>query len=358
MRLQGTTADSSSATCTETGTTTTQKAAPGRSGGGYVQGVLLLGVVLVSTQGLIKTIIVDPNKYADVRTTSLRTSSDDVVATDPPTLAPTTTSNNNATTTSLVAAAPTPWCGQTPWTEHCAEWYNTGKWIVLPEPIEWNQTYSARSMEWQSSRQTSPSECQRVGTSLQWRSTTQNIELPVWDADRFLRAVGPHKRITIVGDSVARQHYATLLEALGTDHIRNCTKFDHDYWGPQLPSSCRTTNNVTIHVVQDNYGSWDEGVGPYDGGIRGKSYIGTMADQDYFRESDLIVMSFGVWYYEQVGTGVKTNHTPATYIRHMRTLVDDIALHRQPHQLIVWRETTGPRKRKNHEAIKAANRLL
>jgi hypothetical protein len=89
--MLGTTADSSAVT-TERGTTTTQKA-PGRSGGGYLQGVLLLGVVFVLTQGLIKMILVDPNKYADVRTTSMRTTdndvmsllSDDVVTTDPPT---------------------------------------------------------------------------------------------------------------------------------------------------------------------------------------------------------------------------------------------------------------------------------
>jgi hypothetical protein len=114
---------------------------------------------------------------------------------------------------------------------------------------------------------------------------------------------------------------------------------------------------VTINVVQDNYGSWDEGVGPFDGGNRGKSYNGTMADQDYFRESNLIVMNFGIWYYEQVPTGRQTNHTHETYIRHMQDLADDIALHRQPHQLVIRRETTGPRK-PNHEAVKAANRLL
>jgi hypothetical protein len=377
MRQQGgtTTADTRSDDTTETtGTTMSQKAAPGQRGSGHLlhRKLLLLVVVFVLTQGLIRA-MVDQNKYADVHTTSMRTtddavmssldddmsSSNDVVATtDPPTPAPTTTTTTTSnattttTTTSFVAAAPTP-CGQTPWSLNCTEWYNNGTWTVLPEPIKWNQTYSAEAMDWQSSKILNASECRRVGTSLQWQSTTH----AVWDADRFLNAFGPHQRITIVGDSVTRQHYATFIEALGVDHIRNCTGFGQHYWGPRLPLSCLTTNNVTINVVQDNYGSWDEGVGPYDGGNRGKSYIGTMADQDYFRESNLIVMNFGIWYYEQVPTGIKTNHTPESYIRHMHALADDIALHRQPHQLVVWRESTGPR-RYNYEAIKAANLLL
>jgi hypothetical protein len=82
-----------------------------------------------------------------------------------------------------------------------------------------------------------------------------------------------------------------------------------------------------------------------------------LASAQFFRESDLIVMNFGVWYYEQAPTGVKTNHTPDSYIRHMLAVADAIALHRQPHQLIVWRESTGPR-RYNYEAIKTANLLL
>jgi hypothetical protein len=243
-------------------------------------------------------------------------------------------------------------CRLFPWTANCTEWYNTGNWTILPSPLEWKQIYSQESMDWGTTRFINASECQRIGTSLEWKSNTHDAR---WDANRFLQVFGPNKRITFVGDSVTRQHYATFLEALG-DTILNCSGFDNG-WGARSPLVCQTTNNVSIHIVSDNFGSWDEAVGPWEGGIRGKSYNGTMATQDYFRDSDLIIMNFGVWYYEQVGVGKRTNHTSSTYLRHMRTMADDVVLYRQPNQLVVWRETTGPCK-PNHYDVKAANLAL
>jgi hypothetical protein len=310
--------------------------------------LLLAASFLISFRAIAFTVVY-PANTAGRTGTSMRTKDEDEDEAGEILTASTAATATATATTSLADT-----CRQTPWTEACAEWYNDGNWTVLPSPLEWHQTYSQQTMGWNSSRFATPSECQRVGTSLQWQSNTHNPS--VWDADRFLRALGPDKRIVIVGDSVARQHYATFLEALG-DNIQNCTGFDYG-WGPRSPLSCQTTaHNVTIDTVTDNYGSWDGGIGPWDGGIRGKSYNGTAATQDYFRGSHLIVLNFGIWYYEQVEAGQQTNHTVATYIRHMQTVADDIARHRQPHQLVVWRETTGPRK-PNHEDIKAANRAL
>jgi hypothetical protein len=298
--------------------------------------LLLANSFLVLFHAIAPTVVYPSNTAGR---TSIQTKEEEVAGEE-------TTTSTDAATASLADT-----CRQTPWTEACAEWYNAGKWTVLPSPLEWHQTYSQIGMVWNSSKRLAPSECQRVGTSLQWQSNTHDPS--VWDADRFLRALGPDKRIAIVGDSLARQHYATFLEALGDNIQKNC-----DAWGPRSPLSCQTTtHNVTIHMVSDNYGSWDGGIGPWDGGFRGKSYNATTATQDYFRRSHLIVLNFGIWYYEQAGVGKQTNHTAATYIRHMQTVADDIARLRQPHQLVVWRETTGPRS-PNHEVVKAANRAL
>jgi hypothetical protein len=273
-------------------------------------------------------------------TNNLTRSNIPVVAVSPTTAAPssqpTTRPANNAgskvTTFQFVDT-----CRRIPWTENCVEWYNTGNWTVLPSPLKWNQTYSQAKRYWKATNITSTSECQRVGTTLLWQSATHHVP-PVWDAHQFLKALGKHKRIAMVGDSVTRQHYATFLEALG-DTIQNCSGFHHG-WGPRTPRSCRTTTNVTIHLVPDNFGSWDEGISPWDGGVRGTSYNGTMATQDFFRESHLIVMNFGLWYHEQGQIGVPTNHTASSYLRHMRALADEVAMYRQPDQLVVWRETT------------------
>jgi hypothetical protein len=260
------------------------------------------------------------------------------VAVSPTTAAPgsqpTTQSVNAATEVKAFQFADT--CRRIPWTENCVEWYNTGKWTVLPSPLKWNQTYSQAKRYWKATNITSSLECHRVGTTLMWQSATH--EPPVWDAHQFLKALGPHKRIALVGDSVTRQHYATFLEALG-DTIQSCSGFHHG-WGPRTPRSCQTNTNVTIHLVPDNFGSWDEGIDFWDGGVRGKSYNGTMATQDFFRESHLIVMNFGLWYHEQGQIGQQTNHTPSSYLRHMRALADAVAMYRQPDQLVVWRETT------------------
>jgi hypothetical protein len=235
-----------------------------------------------------------------------------------------------------------------PWLEHCAEYYNNGNWSIRSVPLVWNQTYSIEDRLWPMAVRHSASECQRIGTSLEWQSSLSSSSQHKddhsagggWNAQHFLDAVGPNQVITFVGDSLTRQHFATLLEALDYDHhISSCTGQNHG-WGKRFPRSCVTTNNVTIQCIYDNFGSWDDGIPAWDGGIRGKSYIGTMATQDYFRESHLIIMNFGLWYYEQGDIGVQTNHTKVSYERHVRRLVNEVAMYRQPHQLVVWRETT------------------
>jgi hypothetical protein len=230
-----------------------------------------------------------------------------------------------------------------PWLEYCAEYYNKGNWTIRSSPLVWNQTYSIEDRLWHMAARHSPSECQQIGTSLEWQSHADHHHRSAdggWNSQQFLDAVGPNQVITFVGDSLTRQHFATLLEALDHDHhILSCTGQNHG-WGKRFPRSCVTTKNVTIQCIYDNFGSWDDGIPAWDGGIRGKSYIGTMATQDYFRDSHLIIMNFGLWYYEQGEIGIQTNHTKNSYERHVRRLVNEVAMYRQSHQLVVWRETT------------------
>jgi hypothetical protein len=124
--------------------------------------------------------------------------SDTPVVSVSPTTAPTRRSTSLQLTsidseeTETFSPSPADNCRQAPWLENCTEWYNTGNWTVLPSPMEWNQNYSIEDRVWNMTRFTSASECQRVGTSLEWRSHTHDSG---WDAHRFLQALGPNKRI-------------------------------------------------------------------------------------------------------------------------------------------------------------------
>ena len=233
--------------------------------------------------------------------------------------------------------------GQSPtrklmWSQECAYWYNSGYWTLRGTPRPWNMTFGYHT--WNTSNIMSAQECEHIGRSAEFKSLTNQPK--AFEANAFLQAahqIGRTKYnnsslpttttvISIVGDSVSRQTFSVLLEAIG---IRREACTFEPLPGAKIlfPTKCSWTTtkignsilNLTLYMHNSHYtDNWP--------------------NQTVFEQSDIVLMNFGMWYVEQQKAGQRTNHTPLTYITHMTRLFEDIQLERQPRQLIVFRETS------------------
>jgi len=212
-------------------------------------------------------------------------------------------------------------CGQHPWTLECFHHYNAGDWTTLDHPRNWSQQIGYH--KWS----TGPKNCERMGKTLEWKSLHNSPS--VFDGNAFLEAVGQNKVVSFIGDSVSRQSFAVLLDAIQTPpQVCNWAPFSKN--GAQLnitfPTECvlalgeNDTTNITFRMHNEIYGDY-------------------ITNETYFKEADIIVLNFGVWYVEQQGHGRRTNHTPSNYVSHMVQILKGIETSRKPHQLIVFRES-------------------
>lgn len=207
-------------------------------------------------------------------------------------------------------------CGQHPWSLECFHHYNAGNWTTLDHPRYWSQQYGYH--KWS----TGPKNCERMGKTLEWKSLHNSPS--VFDGNAFLEAVGQNKVVSFIGDSVSRQSFAVLLEAIQTPP-QVCN------WAPltktiTFPTECvlalgeNDTPNITFRMHNEWYGDY-------------------ITNETYFKEADITVLNLGVWYVEQQGYGQQTNHTPSNYVSHMVQILKGIETSRKPHQLIVFRES-------------------
>jgi hypothetical protein len=216
-------------------------------------------------------------------------------------------------------------CGKNPWSYECFDHYNAGYWTILDNPKNWSQQYGYH--KWSTATTTattSPKKCERSAKTLEWKSL--HGEQKMFDGIAFLKALERQKVtvVSFIGDSISRQSFAVLLEAIQTP-AQACS------WGKltkeiSFPTECvsalegNNITNVTFRMHNDVYGDH-------------------ISEEPYFEEADIIVMNFGIWYVEQKKIGQQTNHTPSTYLSHMVQIIGDINRRRRPHQLIVFRES-------------------
>ena len=157
-----------------------------------------------------------------------------------------------------------------------------------------------------------------MGTTLEWKSL--HGEPSTFDGSAFLKFLGNNKVVSFIGDSVSRQMFAVLLEAIQVPP-QACTS--ELFLNTLFPVECvllNDTTNITLRMHNDYYGD-------------------NITNNTYFEEADIIVLNFGVWYVERVEDGLRTNHTASNYVSHMIQLLNDIETVRKPHQLIVFRES-------------------
>ena len=211
-------------------------------------------------------------------------------------------------------------CGQHPWSIECYHHYNAGNWTTLDHPRNWSQIYGYH--KWS----TGPVNCERLGKTLEWKSLHRKPS--VFDGGDFLKSVGSNKVVSFFGDSLSRQSFAVLLEAIQTPP-QACN------YGPlgnskiSFPTECvlalegNDTTNITLRMHNDWYGD--------------------QTNETCFTEADIIVLNFGVWYFEAQAIGQRTNHTPSNDVSHMIQILNNIETLRKPHQLIVFRESAEMR---------------
>lgn len=206
-------------------------------------------------------------------------------------------------------------CGQHPWTLKCFHYYNAGNWTTLDHPRNWSQQFGYHKWNTGPNRKN----CERLGTTLEWKSL--HGKHVTFDGSAFLKSVGNNKVVSFIGDSLSRQTFAVLLEAIQTPP-QVCTYTNFKTKNITFPNECALKNgtmNITFRMHNENYGDH-------------------IANKAYFQEADIIVFNFGVWYVEQQQLG-QNNHTPSTYVSKMIQLLNNIESLRKPHQLIIFRES-------------------
>mmetsp|Transcript_34757 Transcript_34757/g.74033 ORF Transcript_34757/g.74033 Transcript_34757/m.74033 type:complete len:210 (-) Transcript_34757:272-901(-) len=143
--------------------------------------------------------------------------------------------------------------------------------------------------------------------------------------------------ISFIGDSLSRQLFAVLLEAVGTSS-ESCT---YGKLGAiKFPYQCvHETDNITVRMHNENYGD-------------------NITKNQFFAQADIIVMNVGVWHLEQQVYGVRTNHTPTTYYSHMLLIMQEISRARRPHQLTVFRQSPEMRTSASAALQRVTQKLL
>ena len=108
-----------------------------------------------------------------------------------------------------------------------------------------------------------------MGTTLEWKSL--HGEPSTFDGSAFLKSVG-NKVVSFIGDSVSRQSFAVLLEAIQTPP-QACTyaKLDKTITFPTECALINGTTNITFRMHNEKYGD--------------------NITNTYFREADIIVNS-------------------------------------------------------------------
>jgi len=268
----------------------------------------------------------------------------------------------------------TPFCGTSSllspgkpmWSPECTAWYNRGNWTLRSTPRSWDATFSYHP--WKKSKINTM--CEYVGKSAEFQSLTNKPK--VFEAEAFLRVakqVGRREQknstleatitsILFVGDSVSRQSFAVLLEGIGIP--KEACAYMQVHHKLRFPSECNWTTTMTgvsgelssltliLRMHNTSYGTED-----WTNRTRGK-----WTNQTYFAQADIIFMNFGIWYVEQQEIGIKSNHTPLTYLPYMARLMEEIQAIRQPHQLIVFRESSKNLNRhKNTKLVQLSQRL-
>jgi len=248
--------------------------------------------------------------------------------------------------------------GKGMWSLECTDWYNRGKWTLREIPLSWNMTFGYH--RWKSSSIIPADRCEHLGKSAEFQSLTNAPD--VFEAEEFFRAalqISRRKRnyssstttvISFVGDSVMRQTFAVLLEALGipkdaciyTPRIPNKKKtlFPSECnWTTPIVATGRRSLNLVLRMHNNRYGT--------DGWPK----------KAFFAQADIVLMNFGVWYMEQQGISQKTNHTPLTYLPRMALLLEEIQNVRKPHQLIVFRESSEMLTTTSDSLVQLSQRL-
>ena len=98
-----------------------------------------------------------------------------------------------------------------------------------------------------------------------------------------MKSVG-NKVVSFIGDSLSRQSFGVLLEAIQTPpQVCTYAKLKHG-GNSAFPTECALINgttNITFRMHNEKYGD--------------------NITKTYFQEADIIVFNFGVWYVEQQG---------------------------------------------------------
>lgn len=247
------------------------------------------------------------------------------------------------------------------WSPECTSWYNRGNWTLRETPRLWKQTFGYHT--WETSRNIPAEQCEHIGKSAEFLSSTNQPK--VFEEDVFFRAAQQIGRrdeengstttsILFVGDSVTRQTFAVFLEAIGIPK-KACTfkqlvvegkKYEH-----RFPTKCRWTTTLSLPTGEERIHNLI--LRRYD------SVYGTEGweKENGFAQADIILMNFGVWYVENRREGQKTHHTSSTYIQHMTHLLERIQAVRQPHQLIIFRESSEMMNPTNEILVELSHRL-